>query len=84
MRCDKKSGAQELILSYQMKMVFFQPRGLCVQSCDMEPQGVKCATNFGHCNNFKVVNKKLWGLHLISKLTEFNLKVLPSEDVYLL
>ena len=42
----------------------------------------KYDTKFGHCNDFKVANKKLWDFHLISKLTDWNLKLLESEDVW--
>ena len=44
----------------------------------------KYDTKLGHCNDFKVANKKLWDFHLISKLTDWNLKLLESEDVWLL
>ena len=44
---------------------------------------IKCDTNFDHGSNFKVANKKFWDLDLISKLNDWNLKILKSEDVYL-
>ena len=45
---------------------------------------IKCHTNFGHGNNFKVANKSIWNLSLILKLTDWNPKKMQSENVYLL
>ena len=48
---------------------------------DREWQGmIRCDTNFGYSNNFKDANEKL---HLILKLTDWNLKILQSEDICL-
>ena len=52
--------------------------------CDIRRDLIKCDTNFGHGNNLKVTNKNLWDLHLILRLTDWNLKKLQSENVYLL
>ena len=52
--------------------------------CDIRRDLMKCDTNFGHGNNFKVANKNFWDLHLILKLTDWNSKKVQSENHYLL
>ena len=52
--------------------------------CDIRRDLIKCDTYLVYCNNFKVADKKLCDVHLISKLTDWNPKILQSENVYLL
>ena len=51
--------------------------------CDIRRELIKCDKNFGDYNIFKVANKNLWDLYLISKLIDWNPKILQSENDFL-
>ena len=52
--------------------------------CDIRRDLIKCDAKFGNGNNLKVVNKNVWDLCLISKLSDWNPKKVRSGNVYLL